>query len=49
MGWSDDPKDPSYNTCVNLPYAFSHEKLWRDDDLYDLFITIDHNTYHYCQ
>lgn len=44
MGWSDDPNDPSYNTCVGLPYNFSHEKLWRDDDLYDLFITIDHNT-----
>ncbi|MCE2716939.1 MAG: L,D-transpeptidase [Pseudomonadota bacterium] len=44
MGWSDDPKDAAYNSCVKLPYAFSHEKLWRDDDLYDLFITIDHNT-----
>ncbi len=44
MGWSDDPKDPAYNSCVKLPYAFSHEKLWREDDLYDLFITIDHNT-----
>lgn len=44
MGWSDDPKDVAYNTCIKRPYAFSHEKLWRDDDLYDLLITIDHNT-----
>lgn len=44
MGWSDDPKDSAYNTCITLPYEFSHEKLWRDDSLYDLFITINHNT-----
>lgn len=44
MGWSDDPTDLAYNTCINLPYAFSREGLWREDDVYDLFITIDHNT-----
>ena len=44
MGWSDDPKDPLYNTAIKLPYHFSHEKLWRDDHLYDLLITINHNT-----
>lgn len=44
MGWSDDPKDSAYNTCITLPYELSHEKLWRDDNLYDLFITINHNT-----
>lgn len=43
MGWSDDPKDLSYNQCMTIPYPFSHEKLWRDDNLYDLFITINHN------
>lgn len=44
MGWSDDPKDPAYNQCVTTPHPFSHEKLWRDDNLYDLLITINHNT-----
>ncbi len=44
MGWSDDPKDTAYNTCVQLPYTHSHEGLWREDDLYYLFITISHNT-----
>ena len=43
LGWSDDPIDPMYNTAITLPSSFSHEKLWRDDHLYDLFITIDHN------
>jgi L,D-peptidoglycan transpeptidase YkuD (ErfK/YbiS/YcfS/YnhG family) len=45
MGWSDDPFDPLYNTCVTAPCAFSHEKLWRDDNVYDLLITTSHNTY----
>ncbi len=44
MGWSDDPSDSSYNLQIKLPYDFSHEKLWRDDHLYDLLITISHNT-----
>ncbi|MEI6628466.1 MAG: L,D-transpeptidase family protein, partial [Alphaproteobacteria bacterium] len=44
MGWSDDTKDPLYNSAIKLPYDFSHEKLWRDDHLYDLLITINHNT-----
>lgn len=44
MGWSDDPDDAAYNTCIIRPYAFSHEKLWRDDNVYDLFITTSHNT-----
>ena len=44
MGWSDDPSDPSYNLQVKLPYNFSHEALWRDDYLYDIFITTSYNT-----
>ena len=36
--WSDDPADPAYNRMVRAPYAFSHERLWRADPLYDLVI-----------
>lgn len=42
-GWSDDPDDPDYNLPVTLPHIFSHEKLWRQDDQYDVIITLDHN------
>ena len=42
-GWCDDPKDPAYNRPVRLPFAASHEKLWRDDALYDLVAVIGHN------
>ncbi len=42
-GWCDDASSPDYNKYVQLPYAFSHEKLWRDDGVYDLIIPIGYN------
>jgi L,D-peptidoglycan transpeptidase YkuD (ErfK/YbiS/YcfS/YnhG family) len=42
-GWCDDPADPAYNRPVRLPYAGRHERLWRDDRLYDLVLVIGHN------
>ena len=41
--WCDDPHDPNYNQPVKLPYANSHERLWRDDSLYDLIVVLDFN------
>lgn len=35
-GWCDDASDPAYNRPVPLPFAPSHERLWREDALYDL-------------
>ncbi|HMN85128.1 MAG TPA: L,D-transpeptidase family protein [Bauldia sp.] len=45
-GWCDDPADRRYNRPVRLPYRASHERLWRDDRLYDLVVVIDHNFAH---
>ncbi|MEL6324842.1 MAG: L,D-transpeptidase family protein [Pseudomonadota bacterium] len=42
-GWCDDPADPLYNRPVSLPYRASHERLWRDDEVYDLIVEIGHN------
>jgi L,D-peptidoglycan transpeptidase YkuD (ErfK/YbiS/YcfS/YnhG family) len=42
-GWCDDPADPAYNQPVRLPFAPSHERLWRDDHLYDVIVVIGHN------
>ena len=42
-GWSDDPKDPAYNMLIMHPYKFHHEKLWRDDHVYDIVVEIGHN------
>src|SRR5262245_50845919 len=42
-GWCDDPGSPSYNRPVTLPFAASHERLWREDGIYDLVLVIGHN------
>ncbi len=44
MAWSDDPRDKNnYNSLVELPYNYSHEALWRNDDLYDIIIEVGYN------
>lgn len=41
--WSDDPRDPYYNSHVRSPHGFSHESLRRADPLYDLVLVTDWN------
>lgn len=43
-GWCDDPSHKDYNRLVALPFAASHERLWRDDRLYDGLIVLGYNT-----
>lgn len=42
-GWCDDTDNPAYNQMVTLPFDASHEKMWRDDALYDVVVEISHN------
>jgi L,D-peptidoglycan transpeptidase YkuD (ErfK/YbiS/YcfS/YnhG family) len=42
-GWSDDARDRRYNRLVPLPCPTSHEKMWRDDGLYDVVLDIAWN------
>lgn len=42
-GWCDEPGDPAYNQPVALPYPGRHERLWREDGLYDLLVVLGHN------
>ena len=42
-GWCDAPLDPAYNRPVTLPYPASAERMWREDDLYDLVVVLGHN------
>jgi L,D-peptidoglycan transpeptidase YkuD (ErfK/YbiS/YcfS/YnhG family) len=44
LGWCDDPAHPLYNQPVPLPFAASHEKMWRDDHAYDVVVVIQYNT-----
>ena len=43
MGWCDDPNSNFYNKEIKLPTIFSHEKLYRKDNLYDLIVVLDYN------
>ena len=42
-GWCDDTTSACYNRPVNLPFGAGHERLWRDDHVYDCVIVLDHN------
>ena len=42
-GWCDDADHPLYNRPVTLPFQASHEKLWREDHVYDLIVELAHN------
>ena len=43
FGWCDAPADANYNRLVRLPFTASHEKMMRDDRLYDVVIVLDWN------
>lgn len=42
-GWCDAPAHPDYNRPVTLPFAASHEEMWRADGLYDVVVVLGHN------
>ena len=43
MGWCEDPAAASYNRLVRLPSHDGHERMWRDDELYDIVLVLDYN------
>ncbi len=42
-GWCDDATHPDYNRPVRLPHPASCERMWRDDELYDVVVILGHN------
>jgi len=44
MAWCDDSKSKNYNKLIKLPSKFTHEKLFRKDEIYDLIIPLNFNT-----
>lgn len=44
-GWCDDIDSKKYNQLVNLTskFNFSHEKLFRYDDVYDIILELNYN------
>ena len=42
-GWCDDPSDTAYNRAIRVPHPARHERLWRDDPVYDLLAVLGYN------
>lgn len=42
-GWCDDPGSRLYNRPIALPHRARHERLWREDDLYDVVVDLAWN------
>ena len=44
MGWCDDSLDlNNYNSLIETPYKYKHERLWRDDNIYDIVVELGYN------
>ena len=39
----DDPKSKKYNLLIFLPCQYTHEKLYRKDNIYDLILVLNYN------
>ena len=44
MGWCDDPKSKLYNKEIIIDKQIKHEKLFREDSIYDYLLVIKYNT-----
>lgn len=42
-GWCDAPNHALYNRPIRRPFTASHERLWRQDGLYDIFFELGIN------
>jgi len=45
MAWCDDSNNLRYNKLTKISKKYSHEKLFREDNKYDLLIPIKYNFY----
>ena len=43
MGWCNDVRSKEYNSEVNFPFKYKAEKLYRKDNIYDIFINVRYN------
>ena len=43
MGWCNDPKSSDYNKLVKLPFSYSHEKLFKKENTYDIILVLNYN------
>ena len=43
MGWCDDPKSKNYNKLISIPFNYSHEKLFKKENTYDIILVLNYN------
>ena len=43
MGWCDDPKSSHYNKLVKLPFNYNYEKLYKNENIYDIILVLNYN------
>ena len=43
MGWCNDPKSKKYNKLVKLPFKYSHERLYKKENIYDIILVLNFN------
>ncbi len=43
MGWCDDPYSNQYNKLIRLPAAYSYERLYKKDNVYDIILVLNYN------
>ena len=44
MGWCDDTRSKYYNKLIRFPFILSAEKLWLNENIYDILLVINYNT-----
>ena len=43
MGWCDDSRSKYYNKLIKFPFNYTAEKLWLNENIYDVIIIINYN------
>jgi len=43
MGWCNDSRSKNYNKLITFPFTYGYEKLFRQDNIYDVILVLDYN------
>ena len=43
MGWCNNSKSKNYNRLIKLPSVYNFEKLFKNNNTYDILIVLDYN------
>ena len=43
MGWCNDSRSKNYNKLIKLPFAYSYEKLYKKENIYDIILVLNYN------